>query len=252
LLLKNSRKSFWIKGLVGKAQVLRDTALCWLWEPLVHHRAPTALLETSVSPKNTIFMKNRQIAGVPARFVALFFVAFSVNGAVLAQDTIYRCPGNEYTNNAKDAVSRGCKPVEGGNITIVQNQRPAAAPAPRAAAPREGSAGGSSATPTARASESAEQRARDSDALVILRAELRKTEERLAELNREFNNGDVEKRGEEFRNNQKYLDRVADLKAAILRAQSDVNGLKREIDRAGGGSSSGPQPQGPVSAGTGR
>ena len=52
-----------------------------------------------------------------------------------AQDRIYRC-GNEYTNNASVAKERGCKLVEGGNVTVVEGTRPAAAgtsAAPKAA-----------------------------------------------------------------------------------------------------------------------
>ena len=42
--------------------------------------------------------------------------------AALAQDRIYRC-GNEYTNNATQAKERGCKLVEGGNVTVIQGSR---------------------------------------------------------------------------------------------------------------------------------
>ncbi|HRM94958.1 MAG TPA: hypothetical protein PLO08_15270, partial [Alicycliphilus sp.] len=49
-----------------------------------------------------------------------------------AQDRIYRC-GNEYTNNAAQAKERGCKLVEGGNVTVVEGTRPAAAPSGGAA-----------------------------------------------------------------------------------------------------------------------
>ena len=48
-----------------------------------------------------------------------------------AQDRIYRC-GNEYTNNAQQAKERGCKLVEGGNVTVVQGTRPASTAAPAA------------------------------------------------------------------------------------------------------------------------
>jgi hypothetical protein len=193
------------------------------------------------------YEENRQFAGMCPQLFAIIFVAFAFSTLAplaSAQDTIYRCPGNEYTNNAKDALSRGCKTVEGGNITIVSvpSPRPTSpSVAPRAAA-REGAV-----MPVAR-TDSADQRARDSDALQILRTELRKTEERLAELKREYNNGDMEKRGEEFRNHQKFLDRGADLKASILRAEADVNGLRREIERAGGGAGQ----AAPISAGAPR
>jgi hypothetical protein len=147
-----------------------------------------------------------------------------------AQGTVYRC-GNEYTNNvrdAKDAQARGCKLVEGGNVTIIQ-------------APRQGGnagGGGSSAAPAVRAptaapapSDNAEQRARESDTRMILESELRKAEARQADLLREYNNGEPEKMGSEARNYQKYLDRVADLKASIARNDSDIAGIKRELAR---------------------
>jgi hypothetical protein len=37
--------------------------------------------------------------------------------------------------------------------------------------------------------------------------------------------------GPEHRNHQKYLDRIADLKASIDRNQSDIAGIQREIAR---------------------
>ena len=76
-----------------------------------------------------------------------------------------------------------------------------------------------------------EQKARDSDSRVILESELKKAEIKLAELQKEYNNGDVEKQGIEGRNYQRYLDRVAELKESISRQQSDIAGLKREISR---------------------
>ena len=66
---------------------------------------------------------------------------------------------------------------------------------------------------------------------MILEAELRKAEARQADLLREYNNGEPEKMGPEFRNHQKYLDRVADLKSSIERNESDLSGLRRELDR---------------------
>ena len=140
---------------------------------------------------------------------------------VLAQERIYRC-GNEYTNNAQVAKSRNCSPMEGGNITIVEGVKTApASRATPAAAPRSGA---DRVDPTA-------QRARDSDAKVILEAELRKAEERLAQARKEYANGEPEKQGIESRNYQRYLDRVAELKAAVARAESDVAGLQRELGR---------------------
>ena len=140
---------------------------------------------------------------------------------------IYRCAGvggaaPEYINNVKDAQTRNCKAVSGGNVTVVQGTPVPKAPARVAASPT---------STTSRADSSPDQRARDSDSRVILESELRKSEARLAELQKEYNNGEPEKQGIEGRNYQRYLDRVSDLKDSIARSQSDIAGLKREISR---------------------
>ncbi|MDP2073463.1 hypothetical protein [Hydrogenophaga sp.] len=138
-----------------------------------------------------------------------------------AQERIYRC-GNEYTNNAQVAKSRNCTPMEGGNITIVEGTKPApAARSTTSAAPRNSN---DRVDPAA-------QRARDSDAKAILETELRKAQERLAQARKEYANGEPEKQGIESRNYQRYLDRVAELKAAVTRAENDVAGLQRELGR---------------------
>ena len=76
-----------------------------------------------------------------------------------------------------------------------------------------------------------EQKARDSEARTILESELRKAEARRDELSAEFNNGEPERRGDETRNYQKYLDRVNNLKSGISRIESDIAGIRRELGR---------------------
>ena len=49
-------------------------------------------------------------------------------------------------------------------------------------------------------------------------------------MQKEYNNGEPERLGDE-RNYQKYLDRVADLKAAIARKESDIAAIKRELSK---------------------
>lgn len=144
---------------------------------------------------------------------------FSAQG----QERIYRC-GNQYTNTVSEAQAKGCKLVEGGNVTVVQGARPIKA------APPVVSSGGTPASSGARVDVS-EQKSRDSDARLILQSELAKTEARQAELVKEYNNGEPEKRGDEVRNYQKYLDRVAELKANLARNQSDMEGIRRELGR---------------------
>lgn len=154
----------------------------------------------------------------------------------LAQERIYRC-GNEYTNNATVAKAQGCKLMEGGNITVIQGPAPQAAPR---------SASSSTAPRSAPRNDSAEQRARDSDARQILEMELRKAEERLAQAQKAYANGQPEKEGIESRNYQRYLDRVAELKASVGRAEADVSGLRRELARMGGAPMAPPAASGPA------
>ena len=68
---------------------------------------------------------------------------------------------------------------------------------------------------------------------MILESELSKAEERLAQAKKAYANGEPEKEGIESRNYQRYLDRVAELKAAVARAESDANSIRRELERLG-------------------
>lgn len=140
-----------------------------------------------------------------------------------AQDRIYRC-GNEYTNTLPDAKAKAkdCKLISGGNVTVVPGTRPAA----RALASAATSSG-------AQRVNAGEQKARDSDVRQILEAELKKAQVRQTDLLKEYNNGAPEKQGSEARNYQKYLDRVAELKASLARNENDIAGLRRELARLG-------------------
>jgi hypothetical protein len=79
--------------------------------------------------------------------------------------------------------------------------------------------------------DASDQKARDADARQILMAELKKAEARQADLAREYNNGEPDRRSDETRNYQKYLDRVAELKAGLARNESDILSIRRELAR---------------------
>ena len=64
-----------------------------------------------------------------------------------------------------------------------------------------------------------------------MESELKRAEARHAELLKEYNSGEPEKLGPETRNHQKYLDRVAELKASISRNEADIEGIRRELAR---------------------
>jgi type IV secretory pathway VirB4 component len=152
------------------------------------------------------------------KFVLFFFLFGSVLSANAAEDRIYRC-GNEYTNTVSDAQAKTCKLISSGNVTVVQSVKPVAG------------AKVASASQSGQRIDAADQRAKDSDARLILESELKKVESKQADLLKEYNNGEPEKLGPETRNQQKYLDRVAELKSSIARNESDIAGIKRELAR---------------------
>jgi hypothetical protein len=149
--------------------------------------------------------------------VGLSLGVVALGAAAQAPSVYYVCPGNVFTNTitAKEAEARGCKSREAQQPTTI------AGPKPRPVA-------GTNASPKTDRIESSEQRARDSDARRILEAELQRAEEQLEALKREYNNGEPERHGDE-RNAQKYIDRTADMKAAIARQEADIAAIKREL-----------------------
>jgi len=158
--------------------------------------------------------------------VSLSLVLLLAAAQAQAQTAIFRC-GNTYTNDAHLAKAQGCKPMEGGNVTVVEGTK-----VNTQATVRVSTVPSAAAQPQpGQKVDSGEQKARDADARLILEAELKKAEARQAELQKEWNNGEPEKMGPEHRNHQKYLDRVAELKAAIARNESDIAGIRRELGR---------------------
>jgi hypothetical protein len=153
-----------------------------------------------------------------AQLAAALALSCAFMGCARAADAsvMYRCPGNEYNNtlSPKEAKDKNCKTIEGAPITIIQGTKP-----------RTQLAGSS---PAGSKVDPADQRARDNDARRILEGELKREEDRLAAMRAEYNNGEPERQGNE-KNYAKYQERVADMKSAIARKESDVAALKREI-----------------------
>lgn len=162
------------------------------------------------------------------RVLVLAALPALTGGAALAQESskpVYRCPGPPvlYTDalSADEAREKGCRTLEGASVTVVQVPRPRPpASAASAGGPRNGE---SRVDPAA-------QRARDSDARRILADELAREQERLVALQREFNNGEPERRGDE-RNFQRYQERVAEMRAAISRKEADIAAIRRELSK---------------------
>jgi len=172
-----------------------------------------------------VAVKTLSIVGLSVMFSSLLVPPAAAQQAAGGRE-VYRCPGNPilYTDalSAKEARDKGCRTLEGAPITVVQAIKP------------RSSTGSASAPPSSRPADQrvdpGDQRARDSDARRILEGELRREEERLAQMHKDYNKGEPERLGDE-KNYQKYLDRVADMKASIARKESDIAAIKRELSK---------------------
>jgi hypothetical protein len=168
---------------------------------------------------NTFTTRCRASAGWTALVLA---IAAPLSQAQSVGSVYYICPGNVFTNtlSAKEAETRGCKAREA--------QQPTTVAAPKARSTEKTSA------PASHSGEGRvdadEQRSRDSDARRILEAELQREEAALEALKRDYNGGEPERRGDE-RNAQRYLDRIAEMKAAIVRKEADIAAIKRELGK---------------------
>lgn len=169
-------------------------------------------------------MTIRTTPGRRARPLALLaLLALLTAGAPARADgPIYLCLDAAGHKELTDTAKPGCKALDVPGTTIP------APPRRQAPAPARGSAPAATAPGDFPRIDGAEQRARDADRLGILNEELRSEQQKLAELRKEYNNGEPERRGDE-RNYAKYQERVALLKDSIGRSEKNVEALKREI-----------------------
>jgi len=190
---------------------------------------------------------------LPSASAVLFLLWLSALGLVLssqpalAQQAVYRC-GQEYTNAPREAAL--CEPLAPQAITVINGTRPALQPHPQphlqqqaasavptrsapaepvASAPNASGQPRTPAVPTRLPD--VQQSERDGQARTILMQELDKARAQLAQLVHSYNQGEPEKWAAETRNHQKYLDRVAEMKAAIERTERDIDSLQRELSR---------------------
>jgi hypothetical protein len=153
-------------------------------------------------------------------------------GAVWGQDQveIYRC-GNAYTNQPETLTD--CARIGPAPVTVIEGTRVHTAPTTTSPAK---AAGNPRAAPLADASpnekvDALAQKERDQQARQILESELTKAMASQAEMARLWNNGEPIKQGDEFKNQAKYQQRITELRMGLLRAESDIAGLRRELAR---------------------
>ena len=154
------------------------------------------------------------------RQLLLAILVSCVAGLAHAENDVYLCVGEngqkEYKNTG---TTKGCKKIELPGITTVP------APQVRKASVQTASAKSPSDFPKV---DTGTQKARDNDRRQILLDELKTEEQKLADLKKEYNGGEPERRGDE-RNFAKYQERVAAMKENVERTEKNIEALRREI-----------------------
>jgi len=162
-------------------------------------------------------------------FLRLALVAgLAAHGGARADSAVYKCVDKSGRVEFTDINNPGCKVLDlpGYVATPAPAPRPAPAVTMRQGTGRPAPA---SANPAGFPRvDSATQRARDDDRRTILEDELRAEERKLADLKRDFNNGEPERQGNE-KNYAKYQERVAQMRDDIGRSEKNVEALKREL-----------------------
>ncbi|MFC5472578.1 DUF4124 domain-containing protein [Paraherbaspirillum soli] len=153
-------------------------------------------------------------------------VASITSGYVYAQSEVYLCTDQngvkEYKNTGD---TKGCKKVNLPPLTVTSSNpssgggssKPAAASKPAPATPSD--------FPKV---DNGTQKTRDNDRRQILKDELEAEQKKLADLQKDYNEGAPERQGNE-RNYAKYQERVAGMKGDIDRANKNIDALKREL-----------------------
>lgn len=156
------------------------------------------------------------------RQLAVLIALIVVAAYAQAQSDVYLCVDDsgkkEYKNTG---ATKGCKRVDLPGIMTIP------APAKKTSAPAA-AAKTTASPPEFPKVDSSTQKARDGDRKQILLDELKSEEQKLANLKKEYNNGEPERRGDE-RNYAKYQERVSGMKDDLSRAEKNIEALKREI-----------------------
>ena len=156
------------------------------------------------------------------RFLMGFATLLLLQGVARAQSDVFLCVDDngkkEYKNTG---MTKGCKKIDLPGITVV--------PAPSFSSNAKKVAAKSASSPADFPKvDDGTQKARDADRKQILLDELKSVEQKLADLKKEYNNGEPERRGDE-RNFAKYQERTVQLKDNISRTEKDIDALRREI-----------------------
>jgi septal ring factor EnvC (AmiA/AmiB activator) len=154
--------------------------------------------------------------------LSAFLAMCALTASTHAQNEVFVCTNDQGFKEYKNTgITKGCKRVELQGMSMI--------PAPYRKVAQTASARPSVATPPEFPRiDGAAQKARDNDRLQILTEEMKVEEKKLADLKKDFNNGEPERQGNE-RNYAKYQERVASMKEDLNRTEKNIEALKREI-----------------------
>ena len=141
----------------------------------------------------------------------------------VAQSEVFMCVNENGTKEYKNTgLTKGCKRVDLHGVTMLPSPSPKPIMQTAAAKPTPAT------PPDFPKIDSGTQKARDNDRMQILLEEMQTEEKKLADLKKDFNNGEPERHGNE-KNYAKYQERVASMKEDINRTEKNIEALKREI-----------------------
>jgi hypothetical protein len=160
------------------------------------------------------------------REISALFLFAAISGVAHAQTDVFLCVDDQGKTEYKNVgATKGCKKVELPGLTVVSPTK------------KTGKSGGGESTTVAKSSPSPSdfpkvdndtQKVRDNDRKQILLNEMKAEEQKLANLKKEYSNGEPPRNGDE-RNYAKYQERVASLKEDIARSEKNVEALQREL-----------------------
>lgn len=155
--------------------------------------------------------------------LSVFVFMASVGTIAFAQSEVYVCTNDQGLKEYKNTgITKGCKRMDLQGVTMIPS------PYKKAVAHTAAAKSSVATPPEFPRVDSTTQKARDNDRMHILLEEMKTEEKKLAELKKEFNNGEPERHGNE-RNYAKYQERVASMKEDMNRAEKNIEALKREI-----------------------
>lgn len=164
--------------------------------------------------------------------LALFMLLFGSVSVSQAQNKVWRCPGNVFTNNAAETkkFNGACKEVV-QEITVTGVKKSSSRSRNQEQSARVQSSSGASTTSHSAGMriDAGDQSQRNASARQIIERELNKTQTELGNLQKEYNNGRPTRLPHELTNDTAYEERAQSLSRQIAIKVDEINSLQKEL-----------------------